>query len=114
MIKRPNFSLIPFLVALVIVLIVMIILTWKFELHKLLATVLPILALSGNLDARPNSLQDVCLEKGCVLAAADIINAMDETINPCDGNFFFFEILSQLNHIKIIFCSFFRFLSVRL
>jgi len=61
----------------------MIILTWKFELHKLLASLLPILVLSSGLDARPN-LKDVCLDQGCVLAAADIINAMDEKINPCD------------------------------
>lgn len=65
--KKPNFQIIPFLVALVIVLIVMIILTWKFELHKFFATLLPILILSNGIDARPNT-RNVCLEPGCVLA----------------------------------------------
>ena len=88
MLRKPNFKFYPFLIALVSIVIIMIILTWKFELHKTLS-LLTVFILAGRIDTRSvNPNGNVCLEKGCVLAAADILNSMDETIDPCTGNVF--------------------------
>lgn len=84
--KRPNFVFYPFLLALVFVIFIMFVLTWKFELHKLFATFLTVLVISKNGSNARAVNKDVCLEPGCVVAAADIINSIDSTIDPCDGN----------------------------
>lgn len=78
--NKTKFQFYPFLFALVIVLIVMIILTWKFELHKFFATLLPILILSNGVDARPSS-KDVCLDAGCVIAGRFFSEILDFLID---------------------------------
>ena len=63
----------------------MIVLTWKFELYKVVAGLFSVLLfLWAGADAI-NVTKNVCLEPGCVLAAADIINAIDEKVDPCTG-----------------------------
>ena len=63
----------------------MIVLTWKFELYKVVAGLVSVLFLGSSDAATINAAKDVCLERGCVLAAADIINSLDEKTDPCTG-----------------------------
>lgn len=91
--RKTKFQFYPFLFALVIVLIVMIFLTWKFELHKFFATLLPILILSNSIDARPNG-KDVCLEPGCVIAGG-FKNFLNIHTNILE-NFIFYSIKQLL------------------
>ena len=63
----------------------MIVLTWKFELYKVVAGLVSVLFLSGSDAAAVAAAKHVCLERGCVLASADIINSLDEKVDPCSG-----------------------------
>lgn len=84
--RKPNSRLLLHLAALVAIVVIMIVLTWKFELYKVVAGLISVLFLSGGSDANAvNAAKNVCLEPGCVLAAADIINALDEKVDPCSG-----------------------------
>ena len=84
--RKPNSRLLLSLAALVAIVLIMIVLTWKFELYKVVAGLFSVLFLGGGADANAiNAAKNVCLEPGCVLAAADIINAMDEKVDPCTG-----------------------------
>ncbi|XP_070505218.1 neprilysin-2-like [Chironomus tepperi] len=55
---------------------------------------------SMNLTASPNSCDDICLTRGCIITAAVILEKIDENLDPCD-DFYTFSCNRYINNTFI-------------
>lgn len=78
--RKPNSRTILLLVALVAIVLIMVVLAYLYSIG-----LVSVLFLGSSEAATINAAKNVCLERGCVLAAAEIINSLDEKVDPCTG-----------------------------
>ena len=78
--KKTNLRIVLLLVALVVIVLIMVVFAYLYSIG-----LVSVLFLSGSEAATINAAKNVCVERGCVLAAAEIINSLDEKVDPCTG-----------------------------